>query len=478
MFVTNSDDDTMVNDDPSAQVLGEVHTNILQTKPQLDESVISKEHVLCQHEPIDAFLETEIEGCSNTCKTLSELTQALGRPATKQVGPIDVESQELQDSLAVLRSTSATFLHQITSLTTQLGNVALNSTTSGSSTGSDSLSIFTLLANQIKTSRTAAAATPANPDELNDLRISLQTAQSALHNSNTITSEQSLKILLLEARMQDAGTKAARLSELETLLAAARAREQELELRLDKVERELTMLREREQTSLESLAKAAEQKWRQEEEADREAAIISKTTDTDKQDSQGQTGYLGEGDGAELAALKAEVNGLYGTIRHLRASEAQLLYNNSSSTHTSGTTDLAPVPPLSQDALLWLREPLVRQKSTVLDEKHRSRKQAANDIFDDFLAIVTSAKIVRLKDSFAPPPPKTIVDSKKVNYDNKAADTKLDIGTQEAPTTSRLTWRPAKQKMAWIVARQREEWETWQGRAGRFIVGGAHNLTS
>jgi len=470
MLFTNSDHDITGIDDHLAQVLDEVHMDVHSTKRQLNKIVTAKEDVSYQQESISAVLQDVFLECSKTCEILSELTQVFGRSTIKQVGTINVESQEPRDGLAVLRSTSTTFLDQVTSLATQLADVASLSSTSGSSSGSEPPSTFILLANHIKASRNAAAAIPTHLDEVNDLRVSLQTAQSALHNSNTITSEQSLKISLLEARMQDAGTKAARIIELETLLDAARAREQELELRLDEVERELSMLREREQTNLESLAKAAEQKETKDEEADRATAVRPKTTDTGDQDRQGQTGYVIEGGGAELAALKAEVNGLCGIIRHLRASEAQLLYHNSSSPHTSALSKSASVPPLTQDALSWLREPLGQQKSTVLDDEGRVRKQAANDLFDDFLAIVTNAGIVRLKDSFAPPLPKAIVKSSKADNENKGVDI--------SQITSRLTWRPAKQKTAWIVARQREEWETWQGRTGRFIAGGAHHSVS
>ena len=279
--------------------------------------------------------------------------------------------------------------------------------------------------------------------------------------------------------MQDVSTRADKVSEVETLLSAARAREQELEVRLEGIAHELHVLRGREKADLETREKVLEQKRVKKEE--KEAHVEQKTLlqvagespsirsiDVVSEDVEGRTRGA-----AEIAALQAEVNGLYSTIRHLRASEARLLYNSSTADPTPATADSIPGS-LTRDALSWLREPLVLQKSTVLEDKARRRKQTANVLFDDFLTIVTSSAPLRLKDSFGPPLIKPDLQRKQNDVEHKYAGKQIETLRDQEAIVSRLTWRPAKQKTAWLVARQREEWEMWKGRAERFVNGGGN----
>lgn len=473
LLATIHDSEEDIGDDKRipAQILDDVLLHIRQAELHLSKIIDEAGTSISQQHATTQDLLRELPECSRTCEKLLQLLQDFSHPALSQPGSrASNDDHNTHGVSASLKSTSTILLEHLDSLATYLIDASRDSTPQSPSAAR---STSALLAKDLKTRSTVATASPVDLEEVNTVQASLQRAQSALLTSDALTAEQALKISLLESRMQDASVKAARLSEVEALLEAARAKEQELDTKLAELERDVSMLRESERIGLETRTKAIKQKQVEEDEAARQRTAFTSTTERSDALTKSRLGQSNEEGEADLATLKAEVNGLYGTIRHLRASEARLLYNTAS---FGVTSDIGVTPTsLTKDALSWLREPLIRPQSTASNDKHRRRAQVANDLFDDLLSMVKSATPVRLTDSFALPM-SSVHNNRKAQLIVNDRDTgKLSEMVQEREVMlSRLAWRPARQKTAWIVAKQREDWEIWKGRVNHFTAGTGH----
>jgi len=189
--------------------------------------------------------------------------------------------------------------------------------------------------------------------EIVRLRDSLSSQTMHLRLREQTLEEQSIKIELLESRMRDNVSKAARISELETLLENSQAETISLESALD--------------VSVQDLATAK---------AERDE--FKRFADTHKASNQNGAGAndRSNANAGDLLSLRREIEGLQGAVRYLREDNWQ-------------------ARPFEKD-WEWLTEPLDKNAP---DSNRVEREQAAkeaDDVFSGLLDLVSRAKVVDL----------------------------------------------------------------------------------
>ncbi|KAF3482990.1 uncharacterized protein GIQ15_02314 [Arthroderma uncinatum] len=259
-----------------------------------------------------------------------------------------------------------------------------------------------------KALKASQAKSPDADEEIRRLKNEVNEASNALGAKDRIFEEQSIKIELLEARMREAGKKAAAVKDLEAEIESLQSKENEFIALVERQSQTMQAIeRERDEyrSRLEKLKRAS--------------------------DSDGSTGIGGAlaGNAAaslsimrENEALRAEVTSLQSAVRYLRDDNkrAHLLdpYSVQRSNHMRA----------------WLDVPLVRPKAPVNEHEPDYRhKQAAEcrDVLSHLLRLTKESKFVDLKAS----------------------------GTSDA--TNRLAWRPVKSTPRYHVLKQREQYEQW-----------------
>ncbi|EGE02169.1 dynactin [Trichophyton equinum CBS 127.97] len=261
----------------------------------------------------------------------------------------------------------------------------------------------------IARSKMLKASQEASPDaeeEIRRLKNELSEASNALGAKDRVFEEQSIKIELLEARMREAGKKAAVVKDLEAKIE-----------NLHSKENELVALVERQSQNMQAI----------ERERDEYRSRFEKLKRAS--DSEGSSGIGGVVNAAaslsvmkENEALRAEVTSLQSAIRYIRDDNkrAHLLdpYSVQRSNHMRS----------------WLDVPLVRSKPSIneQDPDHR-HKQAAEcrDVLSHLLKLTKESKLVDLKASSTSDP------------------------------ANRLAWRPVKSTPKYHAMKQREHYEQW-----------------
>ncbi|EGD88677.1 hypothetical protein H112_03597 [Trichophyton rubrum D6] len=261
----------------------------------------------------------------------------------------------------------------------------------------------------IARSKMLKASQDTSPDaeeEIRRLKNELSEASNALGAKDRVFEEQSIKIELLEARMREAGKKAAVVKDLEAKIE-----------NLHSKENELVALVERQSQNMQAIEKERDE-YRSRFEKLKRAS-----------DSEGSSGVGGVVNAAaslsvmkENEALRAEVTSLQSAIRYIRDDNkrAHLLdpYSVQRSNHMRS----------------WLDVPLVRSKPSVNEQDPDYRhKQAAEcrDILSHLLKLTKESKLVDLKASSTSDP------------------------------ANRLAWRPVKSTPKYHAMKQREHYEQW-----------------
>lgn len=128
----------------------------------------------------------------------------------------------------------------------------------------------------------------------------------------------------------------------------------------------------------------------------------------------------------EVESLRLEIDGLQGAVRFLHDDNHRARLGNP-----------------KEEYMAWLWTPLMQQSPN--DGEHRKRKELKKegiDVLDSLLDLVNDAQFV-------------------------------DLG--KLPK-NKLSWRPAKEKNAWLCERQREIWTMWSSRLRNFCDKGFYEL--
>ncbi|KAK2861475.1 hypothetical protein FQN49_004163 [Arthroderma sp. PD_2] len=249
---------------------------------------------------------------------------------------------------------------------------------------------------------------PEADEEIRRLKNEVSEASNALGVKDRIFEEQSIKIELLEARMREAGKKAAAVKDLEAEIESMQSKENEF-----------VALIERQSQSMQAIE-------RERDEYRSRLEKLKRASDSDG--STGMGGAIAGNAAASLSimreneALRAEVTSLQSAVRHVRDDNkrAHLLdpYSVQRSNHMRA----------------WLDVPLVRPKAATNEHEPDYRhKQAAEcrDVLGHLLRLTKESKFVDLKASCASDP------------------------------ANRLAWRPVKSTPRYHVLKQREQYEQW-----------------
>ncbi|EEQ30676.1 hypothetical protein McanMca71_000633 [Microsporum canis] len=247
---------------------------------------------------------------------------------------------------------------------------------------------------------------PDTEEEIRRLKNEISEASNALGAKDRVFEEQSIKIELLEARMREAGKKAAVVKDLEAKIE-----------NLQSKENELVALVERQSQNMQAI----------ERERDEYRSRLEKLKQASESDGSSGTGGVVNAAASlsimkENEALRAEVTSLQSAIRYIRDDNkrAHLLdpYSVQRSNHMRS----------------WLDVPLVRPKLSASEhEPDHRHKQAAEcrDVLSHLLRLTKESNIVDLKAS---------------NISDPA---------------NRLAWRPVKSTPKYQAMKQRENYEQW-----------------
>jgi len=381
-----------------------------------------------QQQSLNPATDEELEMCSLICEPLFAAVQEFVRDSMRQSAtPSNMDSEltthGVETSISSIRDQTAHLYTQLTSLHAHLTTAPIPTISTPAAASS-----FAALAAHLKQTMISTSASSSS-DEITSLRAALATTTDILTTTLATADERALRLSLLEARLPALTTASARVKDAEAQLRNTQEAEQKLRVLLDAAQSELEAQR------------VWIAKWKQEkkEREDKQAQADS-AEEVRKEQAKARDAVMDEfdlandpaGNSSQLADLRAEMAGLQGTVRHLRALEAQRLYG-------TGIGDGR-----GANALAWLHEPLVPVAAVQHDDERRDRLRAGDALLDEFLMIVTDAKKVNVRESF----------------------TGIGKGGEkDTVKVERLAWRPARQKSAWIVARQREEWEGWLRRA-------------
>ena len=243
-----------------------------------------------------------------------------------------------------------------------------------------------------RTIRAASATSASHESEIERLKDELLGKNTALAMKDKIVEEMSVNVEVLEKRVGESGGRREKLRELEESIELSKTNERNVARKLAALEQELRGLR------------AEREIWKQEAQANGLRA------------SRGPRGHDIEDPLAKLASakvhetvvqLKAEIEILQSTIRHMRRTTHQVTI---SSSHT------------------FLAKPLV---SKAAPTKQQQLACEAQDMLQSMMALVARPENQLI----------TLKPSRK---------------------EERLSWRPAKESPQWQVGRQREEWEGWR----------------
>jgi len=418
--------------DASSDGLVESTRHLRQAKTQANKIAGLVNDLTLQQQSLNPATDEELEMCLLICEPLFAAVQEFFRDSMRQSAtPSNIDSEltayGVETSISSIRDQTAHLYTQLTSLHAHLITAPIPTIPTPAATSS-----FAALAAHLKRS-TISISAGSSSDEITALRATLATTTDTLTTTLATADERALRLSLLEARLPALTASSARLADAEAQLRNTQEAEQKLRALLDAAQTELEAQRvwianwKREQKEKdEKQAQADNAKEVRNEQAKARAAAMN---DSDLANDTA-------GDSSQLADLRAEMAGLQGTVRHLRALEAQRLYG-------TGISDGRR----TNDALAWLHHPLVPKVPVQLDDAKRDRLKAGDALLDELLAIVGDAKKVNVRESFV-----------GVIKEGQG-------GEKGAGKVERLAWRPARQKSTWIVARQREEWEGWLTRA-------------
>jgi len=385
-----------------------------------------------QQQSLNPGTDEELEMCLLICGPLFAALQdfvrdSLAVPATSSNIDNDLTTDGLEAFVSSIKDQTAHLYTQLTSLHAHLTTSPAPTITTPAIPSS-----FAELAAHLKQSNLSTLSTSTS-DDVTTLRATLATTKDTLTTTIATADERALRLSLLEARLPALNTASTRLGKAEVQLRNTQEAEQKLRALYDSAQNEL------EEQRVWIIKWKQEQNEKEDKQAQADSAEETRTEQARARDAARDDfdPMSGAGtDSSQLADLRAELVGLQGTVRHLRAMEAQQLYGIVIGDQGA-----------SNSALAWLHEPLVPAVQVKIDDTKRDRLKNGDALLDKFLAIVANAKSANIKESFA-----------GIGKDGKGEEKGLH-------KVERLAWRPARQKSPWIVARQREEWEGWLRRA-------------
>ena len=234
----------------------------------------------------------------------------------------------------------------------------------------------------------AASTTSASYEKaVERLKGELSDKIMALTMKDKILDELKVNVEVLEKRARDSNARREKLKELEGIVDTSACKEKEMAKRLSRLEQDLQALQ------------AERNAW--------EHRVDHAESHTGSREIRGPDETISMEALEGVTKLKAEIEILRSTIRHLRLSSYQKSINSSHS---------------------FLTAPLVAKAGST-ERTHLALE--AQDILKSMVTLITRPE-------------------------NQMVELKA------ASKSDRLGWRPARQTMKWQVARQREEWEGWQ----------------
>ncbi|MCJ1283481.1 hypothetical protein MMC26_002810 [Xylographa opegraphella] len=233
----------------------------------------------------------------------------------------------------------------------------------------------------------AASTTSASYEKsVERLKAELSDKNIALTMKDKMLEELTVNVEVLDKRVKESSGRRERLRELESVVESSAAKEKELAKKLTRLERDL------------QASQAERDAW---EHQAGHAKVHLGSRETRGPNETMSIEALGN-----VLELKAEIEILQTTIRHLRLSSHEKLMDSS---HT------------------FLATPLVSKPRTT---EHTHLALEAQDMLKSMLSLITR-------------PENLMVQVRAVNQ------------------SDRLSWRPVRQSMKWQIGRQREEWEGW-----------------
>ena len=240
-----------------------------------------------------------------------------------------------------------------------------------------------LLSQNIRAASTTSASYEKAVERLKD---ELSDKNTALTMKDKTLEELSVNVEVLEKRVKESSGRREKLRELEGVVESSALKEKELARKLSRLERELQNLQ------------AEREAWEHQADHAKAHPGIRETRGPNETMSIEALG--------SVLPLKAEIEMLQSTIRHLRLSSYEKSMNLS---HT------------------FLATPLVSKPRSA---EHRHLAFEAQDMLEAMLTLITR-------------PENQMVEMKATKQ------------------SDRLGWRPVRQTMKWQTGRQREEWEGW-----------------
>ena len=255
--------------------------------------------------------------------------------------------------------------------------------------------------------RAESSTSASHEREVGRLKDELAVKNTALAMKEKIVEEMSVNVEVLEKRVGESSGRRERLRDLEGLLDSSRSKERDTAKKLIRLEEDLKAL------------EAERENWKKKM---RQAGTLPGSRDASgEHHSAAHEEAFPARAHQNILQLRAEIETLKSTIRHLRLTS----YNSSvNSSHSFLNAPLLPKPSATKQTHL---------------------AHEAHDVLKSLMAVITEPRnqVVQLK-----------------------------AHEKEA----RLSWRPVRQTCKWQVGRQREEWEAWRdwrddvGRRSKLIV--------
>ncbi|OGM41426.1 dynactin [Aspergillus bombycis] len=248
------------------------------------------------------------------------------------------------------------------------------------------------------------AVSPDADEEIRRLKNEIHEASTALGVKDKTIEEQSLKVELVNSRMQEASKKASMVKELETKIEAMRTKETDLEHVVEKQRKDLQALeteREEIKVRLDRVKRA------------------SGTTGITTTEGVVVDNALSLATMRENEALRAEVESLQAAVRFLREENRRANMLDPYSVQRSA------------EMYSWLDVPLTQANGNAQREKIQQTASESRDVFTHLLKLTKESNICDLKST--------------VSQENG----------------NRASWRPSKTKLRYQVLQQRENFEHW-----------------
>ena len=351
-------------------------------------------------EQSQASTQDLVHACRESGLSLVKLMNMEGRTSSllyeEVVTAISPSDTSPFSTLSMKTSTAISQMHSLYSLATTLSQTVEFS--------NSAIPPWQLLSQKLKAESNTSAS---HEREVGRLKDELAGKNRTLALKEKIVEEMSVNVEVLEKRVSESSGRREKLRELEGLLDCSRSKEKDTAKKLVRLEEDLKAL------------EAEREGWTK---GVRQAGTLpgSRNTYSGPHGAAHEEAFQARAH-QNIAQLRAEIETLKSTIRHLRLTNYNATINSSHS---------------------FLHAPLLHKRNAT---KQTRLAHEAHDVLNFMMAIITEPRnqVVQLK-------------------------------SQDQGTT--LSWRPVQQTCKWQVGRQREEWEAWRdwrdevGRKSKVIM--------